>query len=246
MFLRTCLAAAVLIGSLAALSARQPALAAPPPPAPAAMFSASEWLLLDIGGLHRYVFELALGAAGCAVRSGSIDELTTLTVIDYSRPSTEKRLWTFDMPARTLLFKELVAHGRGSGTSNYATAFSNQLDSNKSSLGLFLTDEAYYGNNGYSLRLRGLDDGFNDLAYDRAIVMHGAPYVSEDVVQRFGRLGRSLGCPALRDGIAREVIDTVKGGHGLVFVYYPDPAWLKTSKYLGECAAAGASSSGSL
>ena len=157
MFLRTCLAAAVLIGSLAALSARQPALAAPPPPV--AMFSASEWLLLDIGGLHRYVFELALGAAGCAVRSGSIDELTTLTVIDYSRPSTEKRLWTFDMPARTLLFKELVAHGRGSGTSNYATAFSNQLDSNKSSLGLFLTDEAYYGNNGYSLRLRGLDDG---------------------------------------------------------------------------------------
>ena len=120
------------------------------------------------------------------------------------------------------------------------------LDSNKSSLGLFLTDEAYYGNNGYSLRLRGLDDGFNDLAYDRAIVIHGAPYVSEDVAQRFGRLGRSLGCPALRDGIAREVIDTVKGGHGLVFVYYPDPAWLKTSKYLGECAAATASSSGSL
>ena len=90
------------------------------------------------------------------------------------------------------------------------------------------------GRNGYSLRLHGLDAGFNDRAYERAIVMHGAPYVSEEAIKLQGRLGRSWGCPALRDGIAREVIDTVKG-NGLVFAYYPDPKWLESSKYLGDC-----------
>ena len=95
------------------------------------------------------------------------------------------------------------------------------------------------GKNGYSLRLRGLDAGFNDRAYDRAIVMHGAPYVSDAFARAQGRLGRSWGCPALREGIAREVIDTVKGS-GLVFAYYPDPAWLSASKYLHDCGSASA------
>ena len=93
------------------------------------------------------------------------------------------------------------------------------------------------GKNGYSLRLDGLDRGFNDRARDRAIVMHGAPYVSEAFARAQGRLGRSWGCPALRDAVARDVIDLVKGG-GLVFAYYPDPEWLSASKYLGDCAAA--------
>ena len=244
MLFRTCLVAGALIASLAPLSARQAAGVALPPSLPApppyldSTFSAHEWLLVDIGGLHRYIFELALSASECAVRSGSIDDPSTLTVIDYSRPSTEKRLWVFDLHNRELLYKELVAHGRGSGVANYATAFSNRSDSNQSSLGLFRTDETYYGDNGYSLRLRGLEDGFNDLAYDRAIVMHGAAYVSDETVRRYGRLGRSLGCPALREEIVHEVIDTVKGGRGLVFVYYPDQAWLKDSKYL-HCPAAG-------
>ena len=99
--------------------------------------------------------------------------------------------------------------------------------------------EAYVGKNGYSLRLRGLDDGFNDRAYERAIVMHGAPYVSDAFARAQGRLGRSWGCPALREGIAHEVIDTVKG-NGLVFAYYPDPAWLAASKYLHDCGGAAA------
>ena len=236
-FRRTFFVASALIAALVPLSARQPALPPPAPPLPANTFSSPDWLLLDIGGLHRYIFELALSAASCAVRAGSIDDLTTLTVIDYTRSSTEKRLWVFDLHTKELLFKELVAHGRGSGSGNYATAFSNGMESHKSSLGLFRTDETYYGDNGYSLRLRGLDQGFNDLAYDRAIVMHGAPYVTETVARTYGRLDRSLGCPALSDGIAREVIDTVKGGHGLVFAYYPDPQWLAASKYLGNCAA---------
>ena len=202
--------------------------------------SATAWATVEIGSLQPRIFQLALSAANCALRSGSVADLATLTVIDYSRPSTEKRLWVFDLETRALLFEELVAHGRGSGD-NVATAFSNTPESHQSSLGLFRTEDTYVGRNGYSLRLRGLDAGFNDQAYDRAIVMHGAPYVSDDFARAQGRLGRSWGCPALREGIAREVIDTVKG-RGLVFAYYPDPAWLAASKYLGDCGAAPATS----
>jgi hypothetical protein len=181
------------------------------------------------------VLELAFGAVACAVRAGTTPQPATLTVIDYSKPSTEKRLWVFDLRTRTLLYEELVAHGQGTGDT--ATAFSNTPGSHRSSLGLFVTEDAYIGKNGYSLRLNGLDRGFNDRARERAIVMHGAPYVSEEFAEAQGRLGRSWGCPALRESVAREVIDRVKGG-GLLFAYYPDQQWLKTSKYLGDCAAA--------
>ncbi len=197
--------------------------------------SAAAWTAAGIGTLQRPVFQLALEAAACAVRSGSIEDLTTLTVIDYSRPSTEKRLWVFDLRTRELLFEELVAHGSGTGD-NLARTFSNDAESHQSSLGLFRTEDTYVGKNGYSLRLRGLDAGFNDHAYDRAIVMHGAPYVSESFVKANGRLGRSWGCPAISAAVAREMIDRVKGG-GLVFAYYPDAGWIKASKYLGACRA---------
>ena len=181
------------------------------------------------------MFDLALAAASCALRSGDIENLSTLTVIDYSRPSTQKRLWVFDLKARSLRYEELVAHGSGSG-GNVATTFSNEPETHQSSLGLFKTQDSYVGKNGYSLRLQGLDKGFNDRAYERAIVMHGAPYVSEDFARAQGRLGRSWGCPALRSGIAREVIDSVKGS-GLIFAYYPDQRWLQSSEYLGDCGA---------
>jgi len=196
--------------------------------------AADAWSQDDIGGIDRDVFQLALSAATCAIRSGDITDLQTLTVIDYSRPSTQKRLWVFDLRERSLLYEEMVAHGSGSGM-NMATSFSNEPETHQSSLGLFRTDNSYVGRNGYSLRLHGLDRGFNDKAYERAIVMHGAPYVSEDAIKLQGRLGRSWGCPALRAGVARDVIDTVKG-NGLVFAYYPDPKWLESSKYLGDCA----------
>ncbi|HEV8395737.1 MAG TPA: murein L,D-transpeptidase catalytic domain family protein [Vicinamibacterales bacterium] len=228
---RAFLTALLLVASLTALNARE---AAPALPATlAGALSSASWAPANIGTLQRPVFDLALGAAACAVRSGSIPDLATLTVIDYSRPSTEKRMWVFDLRTRALLYEELVAHGRGSGD-NVATSFSNQAESHQSSLGLFRTEDTYVGKNGYSLRLRGLDAGFNDRAFDRAIVIHGAPYVSDTFARAQGRLGRSWGCPALREGIAREVIDTVKG-RGLVFAYYPDPAWLAESKYLGDC-----------
>ena len=188
-----------------------------------------------IGGIEPDVLKMALGAASCAVTSGSVKAPGTLTVIDYSKPSSEPRLWVFDLKSKELLYEELVAHGQGSG-SNMATQFSNLDESHQTSLGLFVTQDTYVGKNGYSLRLDGLDQGFNDRARDRAIVMHGAPYVNPAFVKANGRLGRSWGCPAVSDAVARKMIDRVKGG-GLVFAYYPDAKLLKTSKYLGGCRA---------
>jgi hypothetical protein len=179
------------------------------------------------------VVDLALRASSCAVRTGLVRAPSTLTLIDYSRRSVDRRLWVFDLATGRVLHRELVAHGRGTG-GDRATAFSNVPDSHQSSLGLFVTGETYVGQNGYSLRLDGVDLGFNDRAHERAIVMHGAPYVSDDFARRAGRLGRSWGCPALDDAVARSVIDRIKGGN-LVFAYYPDETWLHGSRLLGDC-----------
>ena len=224
--LSTCFAAIPALGAQG--PSRGPDVATTP--------GAAEWPRASRGGIDPRVFSLALDAASCAVRSGAVTAPATLTVIDYSKASTEKRLWVYDLSRRALLYEELVAHGQGSGA-NLATAFSNTPESRQSSLGLFVTEGTYIGQNGYSLRLNGLDRGFNDLARERAIVMHGAPYVSAAVASAQGRLGRSWGCPALREAIATELIDRVKGG-SLVFAYYPDQGWLSGSRYLGGCAAA--------
>ena len=176
------------------------------------------------------VIKLATRAADCARRQGLLDGFHHLAVIDYSLPSTQPRLWVFDVERGRLLFQELVAHGRNTGE-RVAQHFSNIEGSKMSSLGLYQTAETYYGSNGYSLRLRGLDAGFNDNALSRAIVMHGAPYVSEAIAERLGRLGRSWGCPAVRPEVVRTVIDTLKGG-ALLFAYYPDRKWLSESPML--------------
>ncbi len=199
-------------------------------------FGAQAWMASTLGAVDPNVFELALGAATCAVRSGVVTAPLTLAIIDYSKPSTAKRLWVFDLRSRALVYEELVAHGQGSGE-NWATEFSNEPNTHRSSIGLFVTQDTYVGKNGYSLRMRGLEPGVNDRALDRAIVMHGASYVSATFVQLEGRLGRSWGCPAMREDVAREVIDRLKDG-GLIFAYYPDQAWLQSSQYLGACAAA--------
>ena len=178
------------------------------------------------------ILDLALSAASSAINAGMVDAPKTLTVIDYSRPSTQRRLWVMDLKTGETLYHELVAHGQGSG-GDLPTSFSNTPDSHQSSLGLFVTADTYIGSNGYSLRLDGLDKGFNDNARARAIVMHGAPYVSEAVAQAQGRLGRSWGCPALGDDVAREIIDQIKGGN-LVFAYYPDQEWLNGSPLLAK------------
>ena len=181
-------------------------------------------------GISPAVLSLATGAVRCAVNAGDISMPPTLTVIDYSRPSTEPRLWAFDLRTGRLKFHELVAHGKGSGD-NLPQHFSDDMNSHQSSLGLFLASDTYMGSNGYSLRLDGLEPGFNSRARERAIVMHGAPYVSAAVAAQQGRLGRSWGCPALSEAVAHQVIDFVRDG-GVIFSYYPDQKWLQESKFL--------------
>lgn len=176
------------------------------------------------------MLNLALNAVNCGVERGDLAPPPTLTVIDYSKPSVEPRLWVFDMTRGELLFNELVAHGRNTGE-NMSVHFSDAMNSHQSSLGLFVTDETYVGSNGYSLRLNGLEPGFNGRARERAIVMHGAPYVNARFASTQGRLGRSWGCPALREAVARDVIDTIRDG-GVVFSYYPDSDWLRSSRFL--------------
>lgn len=180
--------------------------------------------------IDRTALSLALDARDCAIGAGAVSASQRLALIDYSRPSTERRLWVFDLLQARLLYTEFVAHGRGSGE-NFATAFSNRDGSHQSSLGLFLTADTYIGGNGYSLRMDGLEPGINDKARARAIVMHGAPYVDPGLASQQGRLGRSHGCPALRPAVARQMIDTLKQGQ-LLFAYYPDPDWLARSRFL--------------
>ncbi|PMY38373.1 hypothetical protein C1Y35_16675 [Pseudomonas sp. GW456-L14] len=179
--------------------------------------------------LNPQVLKSALSAMQCAVNSGA-RQARHLAVIDYSQPSTARRLWIFDLNKRTLVLRDLVAHGQKSGE-NFATQFSNRMGSFQSSLGLFRTQESYEGSHGYSLRMDGLEPGFNDLARDRDIVIHAADYVSPLWSRRQGRIGRSLGCPAVRPQVARQVIDRLKDGQ-FMFSWYPDQRWLKSSPYL--------------
>jgi hypothetical protein len=228
---------AVVLAAGSATDARERSTVNTSETTPAAVLEPTAWSGTTVGGIDQRVFKLALNAASCAVRSGKISNPSTLTVIDYSKPSTQKRMWVIDLKSRALLYEELVAHGSGSGD-NMATRFSNDPETHRSSIGLFETGDTYIGKNGYSLRLVGLDAGFNDHAFDRAIVMHGAPYVSDSVAKKQGRLGRSWGCPAVRESVAHELIDRVKET-GLVFAYYPDPKWLSASPFLGDCYGSG-------
>lgn len=177
--------------------------------------------------------ELATHALACARTTNAIGNPQTLTLIDYSIASTQPRLWVFDLLARKVLFEELVAHGRNTGADT-ATRFSNDAGSLMSSIGVYRTAGTYEGHNGYSLRLQGLDAGFNDHAFDRSIVMHGASYVDKALAKISGRLGRSFGCPAVRRSIAHQLIDTIRDG-SLIVAYYPDHDWLSRSRFLGDC-----------
>ena len=155
-----------------------------------------------------------------------------LTLIDFSRPSTAKRLFVFDMRERKELFSSVVSHGKNSGD-NYATSFSNECGSYKSSLGFYLTESTYQGKNGYSLILNGLEKGINDRARERAIVMHGAAYADPSVASRGGRLGRSFGCPAVPQKLSRPIIDAIKGG-SVMYIYAETPDYLAHSSVLKD------------
>jgi hypothetical protein len=150
-----------------------------------------------------------------------------LTVIDFTLPSTEKRLWVIDVEKREILLNSVVAHGRNTGDL-MAKNFSNTHESFQSSLGFYKTAETYHGKHGYSLRLDGLEKGFNDQARARAIVIHGADYAREEFAKTTGRLGRSLGCPALPPELSSKVIDLIKDG-SLIFIYGNDDNYLRKS-----------------
>ncbi len=179
--------------------------------------------------LSKKVLKSALKATQCAVSAG-MEAPRRLAVIDFSLPSDQKRLWIFDLTKQSLLLMDLVAHGKNSGERE-PRAFSNTNGSFQSSIGLFQANESYSGKHGYSLRLDGLEPGINDNARDRAIVIHGADYVDPTWIKAHGRIGRSLGCPAVRQEVVRQVVDNLKGGQ-LVFTYYPDQNWLESSNYL--------------
>jgi hypothetical protein len=153
-----------------------------------------------------------------------------ITVIDFSKSSNEKRLWVIDLNTRQVLFHDYVAHGRNSGN-EFARKFSNHSQSHMSSIGFYLTGETYNGKHGLSLRLDGMDPDFNHNARSRAIVMHGADYVSEDFIKKYGRLGRSYGCPSVSVDISDQLIDTIREG-SIMFIFYPDENYLKKSNLL--------------
>jgi hypothetical protein len=201
----------VLLAALSAPPTAGPTATASRPVAPIVAAAAAAGLRPEVLGLARRAHAHAVARR--------LTSSPLLTVIDYSLPSRVRRLWVLDLRAGRILARELVAHGRNSG-GDQAHRFSNRSGSLQSSLGLFLTGRVYRGKHGVSLRLRGLDPRLNSRAEERAIVVHGADYVSQRTIAALGRLGRSQGCPALDPAVARRVIELIRNGTAL-FAYHP-------------------------
>lgn len=181
-------------------------------------------------GLQKNVLELAIKGFSKLALKGKLNRDSILTIVDFSKPSSDKRLYVIDLKNETLLFNTLVAHGRNSGM-EYARSFSNIPSSKKSSLGFYITQSTYRGDNGYSLRLQGVERNINDKALRRCIVMHGADYVNNEFLETSGMLGRSFGCPAIPMEVHSEIINTIKEGSCL-FIYSPDKKYFKMSTVL--------------
>ncbi len=197
---------------------------------------ANEWLQTQMhllkarsSNIDSDVLRLSL-IAYLKARQRGMDHKQILTVIDYSKPSYEKRLWVFDLKSSKPLYNTWVSHGKNSGDVQ-ATSFSNKVHSLQSSIGVFLTGESYMGNLGYALRLNGLEPGINDNALRRATVMHGARYVNAETVRRYGRVGTSWGCPAVSKDLVGPIINTIKN-NTLLVAYYPDRWWIGHSTFL--------------
>jgi hypothetical protein len=181
-------------------------------------------------GLSKAAFEFALTGYNTLIESGKIQKDNILTIIDFSLPSSQKRLFVIDLVSGQLLFNTFVSHGRNSGNV-VATKFSNAFNSLKSSLGFYTTAGTYQGKHGYSLRLEGQEAGINDNAFKRGIVIHSANYVSENTARSNGFVGRSEGCPAIPESLKKPIIETIRNGSCL-FVYSPDEYYAAHSKLL--------------
>jgi len=180
-------------------------------------------LQLESLGLSVEAYHKAITGYLNMVMSGEVHNPGVLSIIDFSLPSTEKRLFVLDMNNGSVLFNTLVAHGRNSGKL-LATRFSNRMNSFMSSLGFYITGDPFIGQHGYSLRLEGVEKGWNDNAFSRRIIMHPADYVSEEHIRQWGYLGRSEGCPAIPEKLDRAIIDSISGGSCL-FIYTAVVGW---------------------
>ncbi len=187
---------------------------------------------LASAGLSKDAFEKAYKGFMVLQSKNLLKNCNLLTIVDYSMSSIQKRLFVLEMVTGKILFNSLVAHGRKSGQER-ATDFSNASESHKSSLGFFITQDTYKGSNGYSLKLKGCEKGINCNALNRAIVMHGADYVSENFIRRNGYLGRSYGCPAVPMDLNKKIIDVIKNG-SCMFLYYPSKKYISHSKILNS------------
>lgn len=185
---------------------------------------------LSAAGLTRTAFFDACKGYEYLLSQNVIQKPGLLTICDYSQSSSKKRLYVLDLNAGKMLFNTYVSHGRKSGN-DYATSFSNREDSYKSSLGFLVTAETYIGDNGYSMRLDGIEKGFNDNVRNRAIVMHGSNYVNGERASSKIMMGRSFGCPAVPAAQVKSIIDCIKGG-SCIFNFYPDKTYTKNSKIL--------------
>ena len=189
-----------------------------------------ESMHLDEMGLSKTAFNYAIKGFNYLVQTGKLAKDNIISIVDFSKPSSQKRLFVIDLNNLRVLYNTYVAHGVKSGK-EYANQFSNTPESNKSSLGFYETKSTYLGGNGYSLRLAGLERGINDNAERRDIVIHGADYVDESLIRSQGYIGRSWGCPALPEKLHKPIIDKIKNGTCL-FIYGPDNTYLKKSKII--------------
>lgn len=184
-------------------------------------------LQLGTIGLSKKIFEMAVTKWTLITQKLNIEKTNILSIVDLSQSSNSKRLYIIDIENKKILFNTYVAHGRNSGE-EFATHFSNKLNSFQSSLGFYVTTNTYQGAHGLSLKLKGIEKGINDIAENRGIVLHGASYVSESFINNFGRLGRSQGCPAVSEELCIPIINSIKGGT-CFFMFYPDKNYLKKS-----------------
>jgi len=198
------------------------------------IFNLYNSLRLDSLGLSKEAFFTAINGLDSLQTAGIIKNNRIISIVDFSLPSYKKRLFIIDLVSGKLLFNTFVSHGKNSGK-EMATKFSNDLNSFASSLGFYVTGDTYEGEHGYSLRLQGLEEGINDNAYDRSIVMHSAPYINGQVIKKLGYIGRSLGCPAIPVSVHKAIINTIKNGSCL-FLYSPDEQYLSHSRFLKSSA----------